>query len=150
MTAALLAEADEELPRLYSKGYEMRVPVEEVAPEHAKVHELLVRWGRWAGSRGRRVGLVSIEAFYTKGGTPPATAPLGADPLLMEVERAVLRMPSAHRNTIRMIYVYRWSPSTVCGAVKPRLRYEAWPEWARTCRCMVVNLLRQAGTCVTR
>ena len=144
MSAFLLAE-EEQLPRLYSKGFKDRTPVDEIPLRQIPVHELLIKWGRWAGQRAKRMGLLSIEGRYTKGDTPPATAPLSADLLLIDVECAVLRMQKAHRDTLRMLYVYRWSPCSICGALRPRLRYEAWPEWALDCRAMVVNLLKREG-----
>ena len=141
MSAALAMKKEEE-PRRYSRGYRMRTPVDEVAPQHRQVHELLTRWGIWANSRASRGGLASIEGLYSRGGLPPATAPLSADRQILACERAVIRLPEVNRATVRRLYVYRLSALTICQFA--RLRYEAWPEHIATCRAMVVNLLRFA------
>ena len=72
----MLMASPEEEKLLWSRGYSMRVPVDVVEPQHARVHELLIRWGTWANSRAARPGLASVEGLYGKAGTPPATAPL--------------------------------------------------------------------------
>jgi hypothetical protein len=128
---------------LYSKGYRNRTPIEEILPQHRDIHARLIRWGMWAGSRGRSRSLASVEGLYTKAGTPASTAPLSADPKVMEMERAVIRLPEAHRLTVRLLYVNRWSPVSICQRTK--MRYEAWPAHIATCRSMVVNLLRRYG-----
>lgn len=126
---------------LYSRGYRARTPVDEVDPDQAYLHERLIRWGLWACSKAQGRGLASIEGLYNKAGTPPSTAPLSADPAIMAVERAVTRMPKEHRDTMRRLYVYRMTPTSICQMV--RMRYEAWPAWVRVCRAMVGNLLRR-------
>lgn len=129
-------------PRLYSKGYRNRTPTEEILPQHREVHARLVRWGLWAGGRSRSRSLISIESLYRKeSNTPASTAPLSADPQVMEMERAVIRLPEAHRLTVRLLYVNRWAPVSICQ--RTRMRYEAWPQHIATCRAMVVNLLRR-------
>ena len=133
----------EEAVRLYSRGYRDRTPVDEILPQHREVHAHLIRWGMWAGARGRNRSLASVEGLYTKAGTPASTAPLSADPKIMEMERAVIRLPEAHRLTVRLLYVSRWSPVSICQ--RGKMRYEAWPEHIATCRAMVVNLLRRYG-----
>ena len=140
----LMASPEEEEKLLWSRGYSMRVPVDVVEPQHARVHELLIRWGTWANSRAARPGLASVEGLYTKAGTPPATAPLSADHQVIACERAVIRMPKLLRDTVRRLYVFRLSPLTVCQYA--RIRYEAWPRHVAICRSMVVNLLRFAGS----
>jgi hypothetical protein len=132
----------EEEPRLYSRGYRMRTPVDEVAPQHRQVHELLTRWGAWCRVRGARRGLLSVEGLYTTAGMPPSTAPLSSDPQIMRVERAVLRLPLPHLRTLRWLYVSLWTPLTICKALRPPLRYEAWPAHIATCRSMVINRMR--------
>jgi hypothetical protein len=137
----LMGGKEVEAVRLYSRGYRERTPVDEVKPQHRRVHELLIRWGIWAGARVRNRSLASVEGLYTKAGTPASTAPLAADPQIMEVERAVIRLPNAHLLTMRLLYVNRWAPLSICQRV--RMRYEAWPEHVSCCRSMVVNLLRR-------
>lgn len=137
---------EEEAVRLYSRGYKERTPVDDVKPQHRRVHELLIRWGTWASARSRNRSLASIEGLYTKAGTPASTAPLGADAQIMDIERAVIRLPNAHLLTVRLLYVNRWAPVSICQRV--RLRYESWPEHVDCCRSMVVNLLRRHANSV--
>jgi hypothetical protein len=140
--SAILAEEEEEKPRLYSKGFKDRVPVDEVAPQHMVAHGLLIRWGLWCNSRSSGSSLASAEALYSgKGMLPPATAPLGADPQVMLVERCVIRMPMQHGDTLGMLYVRRLSPSSICRAMN--LQFERWPKWIFDARCMLVNLMRR-------
>jgi hypothetical protein len=134
---------EEEAVRLYSRGYRNRTPVDEILPQHREVHAHLIRWGMWAGARGRNRSLASIEGLYTKAGTPASTAPLSADPQIMDMERAVIRLPAAHMLTVRLLYVNRFAPVSICQ--RARMRYEAWPDHIATCRAMVVNLLRRHG-----
>lgn len=148
MNAKVLAtEFEEEKDRStvwhWTPRRKVRVPVDEVAPQHESVHGLLLRWGAWNRQRSAGSSLASIEATYTKGDTPPATAPLDCDPDIMAAERAVIRMPKEHGATIRMIYVRRFSPFTICRAM--RLRYEDFPRWVFTARAMVRNLLHRQG-----
>lgn len=141
----MMAATKEEVT-LYSRGYRNRTPVDEILPQHLRVHELLVRWGMWSGARSRTRSLASIESLYTKAGTPASTAPLSADIVIMDVERAVIKLPQEpdpYRLIIVLLYVRRYAPVSICQTV--RLRYEAWPERIATCRSMVVNLLRRHG-----
>lgn len=120
--------------------------MDEVAPQHADIHLLFIRWGRWNWERkGRGTNLASAESLYSKVTTPPSTAPMMADPTLMALERVVIRMPAQHGLTVRLLYIRRYTPYTICSAVRPRLRYEAWPAWVFSCRAMAVNLLRRHG-----
>lgn len=142
---AMATDEQDEAPRLYSKGFSMRTPVDEVAPQHEALHGLLIRWGRWVSQpRGKGSSVVSANSLYSgSGGTPPSTAPMSADQQLIAVERAVLRMPAQHADTVRMLYVRRLTANSICQAM--RLRYESWPAWSFSCRAMVRNLLRREG-----
>lgn len=133
---------EEEQIRLYSRGYRLRAPVDEIAPQHEPVHALLCRWGSWASARRAGRTLASVEGLYTKAGTPAATAPLAADKSILAVERALVGMPGEHEATIRRLYVYRMTPLAICKMMRPPLRYEAWTGHIFTCRCMVINRLR--------
>lgn len=146
MNAPLLAMAAQKEEETRRPRRQDRIPVDVVSEDHNALHALLCRWGRWQGERSYRGStLASVESLYEKVSTPPSTAPMAADPMLMAVERAVIGMPKAHRETIRDLYVYRWTPYTICSAIRPRLRYEAWPAWIRICRCMVANRMRMLG-----
>jgi hypothetical protein len=143
LTYALLAEEPEkeEKPRLWSRGFKIRAPLDEVAPEHAKVHELCVRWGLWVRRRSPSTSLASIEGLYSKGGTPPATAPLSADPALAAVEMSVQRiMLFQHRRLVIMLYILRCSGYTICRAI--RLPFEAYPGETYRARSMVQSGVR--------
>ena len=138
--AAVLAMAE---VRLYSRGYSMRAPVDEIAPQHEQVHALLCRWGAWASTRssaGR--SLASVEGLYRRAGTAPATAPLAADKAILAVERALIGMPNEQETTLRRLYVYRMTPLAICKMMRPPLRYEAWPGHVFVCRAMVINRIR--------
>jgi hypothetical protein len=129
---------EEESPRLYSRGYIFRAPTDEIAPEHLKVHELLVRWGLWVRRRSESSSLASIEGLYTKAGTPAATAPLSADPKLAAIELAVAGiMLLQHRRLLIMLYVFRQSGYTICRAIK--LRFEAYPQETHRARELVIQ-----------
>ena len=108
-----------------------------------------------------------MESVYRRlGGTPAATAPVGLDPALVDVERALLRMPiekmalrrkwvngtgprqlvvikalEAPGLTLRFLYAYRWQPCTICEELVPRLRPAAWPGHIGACRSMLAALL---------
>jgi hypothetical protein len=170
--SAILAEEEEEKPRLYSKGFKDRVPVDEVAPQHMVAHRLLIRWGLWCNSRSSGSSLASAEALYSgKGMMPPSTAPLGADPAVMAVERAMIRMPmeycllsippiihklhlplkrknmpkriGASGLPLKLLYAWRWSPTAICAALVPRVRPEEWTGHIHKRRAMVINLMRR-------
>jgi hypothetical protein len=66
---------------------------------------------------------------------------MAADPKIMAVERAVIYMPAQHGSTLRMLYVRRLTPTSICKAL--HLRYEGWPAWIFACRAMCINLLRR-------
>lgn len=121
-----------------------------MAPGQENLHAWLIRWGRWQSTRRASNALASIEGLYNKAGSPPSTAPMASDPTLMAIEVAVIRMFIQHRDTLRMFYVYRWTPHTVCRAIKPRpgLRYEAWPAWIFSCRAMVHQHAYDLGYCL--
>lgn len=142
-------------------------PLDCVEPRHAGIHLLLLRWASWARLRPKAGGSVgSVESLYRRmGGTPAATAPLGADPELLEVELALLRMPvervtlwrrrvngSRPRRlvvkvlempgaTLRCLYAWRWQPVTICAALEPRLRPVAWPAHVGTMRSLLAAAL---------
>jgi hypothetical protein len=143
---AMAIDEPDDPPRLYSKGFRMRTPVDDVAPQHVGVHGLLIRWGRWVSQRGKKSSLPSFSLYSGTGGTPPSTAPMAADIQLVAVERSVLRMPMQHADTVRMLYVRRLTANSICQAM--RMRYEAWPDWSFSCRAMVVNRLRREGVIV--
>lgn len=147
MTAHVLAIAEEpeDEPRLYSKGFQDRVPVDEVAPGQLTAHAWFIRWGRWQGTRPSSPGLASIEGLYVKAGTPPSTAPMASDPTLMAIEVVVLDMPIPHRDTMCMLYVRRLTPYTICRSLKPGLRYESWPNWIFSCRAMAQRMAYEIG-----
>jgi hypothetical protein len=127
-----------------SKPYVDRTPVDVVDPKHADIHSLLIRWGAWARVRAVRRGLLSIEALYRRGGgTPASTAPLSADLEILGLERAMVYMPERNRKTLIRLYVYGFSPISICTMF--RIRYEKWAEWIGTCRSMARNLLRRHG-----
>jgi hypothetical protein len=133
----LAMSEEEESPRLYSRGYNLRAPTDEIAPEHLKVHELLVRWGFWVRRRSSDgASLASIEGLYRK--TPPATAALAPDPVLVVIEGAVAGiMLAQHRRLIVMLYVFRQGGYTICRAVK--LRFENYPQETHRARELVIQ-----------
>jgi hypothetical protein len=138
LTYALLAEdpEKEEQPRLWSKGYNVRAPVDEIIAEHALIHALLIRWGLWVRRRSPSTSLASIEGLYSKAPTPPATAPLSADSRLCAVELVVRDIVFLqHRRLLIMLYVFRCSGYTVCRAIK--LPFEAYAGETARARGMV-------------
>jgi hypothetical protein len=159
----------QEAPRLYSK---QRIGLQdEVAPEHAEVHAVLQRWGMWNAERYKAMTSGSVESRYREQ-TARSTGQ-SVDPVLVEVERAVLRMPLKYRDSIRAFYVTRSDASYISRMISlpvPKLaqehgirssaehrlqsmrhdgakssRQRAFTAWMYTARCMVVNLLRQQG-----
>lgn len=129
----------DETIRLYSR--QARCPVDVIAPQHQDVHALCERWGAWNAERYRAGTSGSVESRYREQ-TPHATGD-GVDPRMIQVERAVLRMPKDYRDTVRMFYVTRTDPRTICKIFT--LRYEAFGPWMFTARAMIVNLLRRHG-----
>lgn len=125
--------------RLYSKP--SNLPVDVVAPQHEAVHAELGRWGTWNALRYRAAICASVEGRYREP-TAPATGE-AVDPLIMAVERAVLRIPKDYRDTVRMFYVTRETPSYICRRFV--LRPRAFPEWMFTARAMTCNQLRRQG-----
>lgn len=135
---------EKEEPRLYSRGWkpnELLAPADDViAPEHAKAHELLIRWGLWARKRAPSTSLASLEGLYNRAGTPAATAPLAADPRIAAVELAVIGVPlPTHRRLLLMMYVLRMSNYTICRACK--LLFQTYPQETYLARQMVVSRL---------
>ena len=143
MTATIAMTEEKQEPRLYSRGYADRTPVDEIAPGQLKAHAWLIRWGRWQSESKGRAGLASVEGLYNKVGSPPSTAPMASDPVLMAIERAVIKMPEQHRRTLGLLYVRRFTPYTVCRDLG--LRYECWPAWAFACRAMLQRLVSEDG-----
>jgi DNA-directed RNA polymerase specialized sigma24 family protein len=104
------------------------------------VHAQLARWGRWASQRSKGgSSIASLEALCRRVASPPATAPLTADPALVAIERAVITLPAQHRDTIVYLYVRRFSAHTICR--KFRLRFEDFARWVHDCRAMVLARL---------
>ena len=68
----------------------------------------------------------------------------------MAIEVAVIRMIVQHRDTLRMLYVFRWTPYTICRQIKPRpgLRYESWASWIFSCRAAVHQHAYDLGYCL--
>jgi hypothetical protein len=161
LTYALLAEdpEKEEQPRLWSKVVNVRTPVDEVADEHTKEHGMLIRWGLWVRRSSTSTTLASVEGRYSRGGgTPPATAPLSADPLVVAVEFVVsgtccgeadclqtLRLSRGKRHLLCdvcrsrslliMFYAFRCSGWTICRALK--LAFAAYPRETYRARDLV-------------
>jgi DNA-directed RNA polymerase specialized sigma24 family protein len=75
--------------------------------------------------------------------TPASSAPAEGAALaeLVAVERAIAKLPAAHRKTLVLLYVHRLAAHTVSRAL--RLRFEGWSAWIASCRSMVANLLRR-------
>lgn len=135
---------EKEKPRLYSRGWkpnQLLAPADDViAPEHAKVHDLLIRWGLWARKRAPSASLASLEGLYTKAGTPPATAPLAADPRVAAVELAVVGVAHpVYKRLLLMMYVFRMSNYTICRACK--FKFTAYPQETYQARQLLVPML---------
>jgi hypothetical protein len=145
----------QEAPRLYSK---QRTGLQdEVAPCHAEVDSLLQRWGMWNAERYKAMTSGSVESRYREQ-TARSTGQ-AVDPVLVEVERAVLRLPLKYRDSIRAFYVMRETPGYICRLIALPIakaakteeegmrssRQRAFTAWMYTARCMVLNLLRQQG-----
>lgn len=128
-----------EVPRLYSKP--VRAPVDEISERHGQIHAELERWGAWNADRYKAGTSGSVESRYREQ-LPPATGQ-DVDPRMIQLERAVLAMPAQYRDTVRMFYVSRMDPRTICRVFT--LRYEVFPAWMATCRAMVLNILRRNG-----
>jgi hypothetical protein len=171
LTSPTLAEVEQEETqqqqphqaklRLYSS--QRKIPQDEVAPQHQEIHALLGRWGSWNADKYRANSCYSVESRYREQ-TARATG-YSVDPLLIEVERAVLGLPVVYRDTIRAFYVTRESPSYICkminmpdirvkqehaGRVKPDYagavmssKCRAFVAWMFTARAMVINLMRR-------
>jgi hypothetical protein len=139
MTYALAMSDDTEEQEVRS-NWRDRTPVDEVAPQHADVHALLIRWGNWNRERSKGG---SLAPLYSTAGTPPTTTPTACDPLIIETEKCVLRMPKKYATILRDLYVYRCTPYSICDY--RHLRFEAWFSWVFRARAMVVNLLRRHG-----
>jgi DNA-directed RNA polymerase specialized sigma24 family protein len=142
-----LIEIDEPAPpshtRLYSRGHRDHVPLTDIPPQHARLHEELIVWGRWNSSRRYRLALASLEGRYTKLGSPPTTAPLSEQTpsYCVELERAVLRLPSKPRRAVRLLYVARYSPSSICAALF--IRPQRYSAFMHVVRCMISNIRRR-------
>ena len=139
----LVAEPELPRPRLFSRGYRERTPVSDVPPEHVQVHSELIVWGNWNRTMRRSASLGSLESLYVKRGSPPSTAPLeGSAPrFCVEIERALLRMAAKQRRALRLLYVVRYSPMSICDAL--RIRPESYAAFMRIARAMVINLRRR-------
>lgn len=130
--------------RLFSRGYSERfVPLSDVPVHHTRVHAELVVWGRWNSTRRKLSSLGSLESLYVKCGTPPSTAPLAesAPAFCMEIERSVIRMPTKPRRALRLLYVARYAPSSICSSL--HIRPQNYSAFMSICRAMVINLRRR-------
>lgn len=128
-------EEEKELPRLYSRA--PRCPADIVAPQHRDIHAELERWGSWNAERYRAGASGSVESRYREQ-TPKGME--SVDLKLIDLERAVLRLPVPQRDTVRMFYVTREDARTICRIFS--LRYEAFPAWMYAARHLVLHNLR--------
>jgi hypothetical protein len=145
LNASILLDLEQE-----EKPRQDRIPVDVVAPGQENLHAWLIRWGRWQNTRPASHTLASVEGLYNKVGTPPSTAPMASDPTLMAIEVAVVGMLTPHRDTLQMFYIKRFTPYTICRAIKPRpgLRYESWAAWIFSCRSSVHQRAYDLGYCL--
>lgn len=136
--------AKEEEIRLYSKA--TKCPVDIIAPQHEEIHADLERWGAWNRDRYRPKSCTSMEKNYHRGrGDQAAEYPklpvsLPASAKNRQVDRAVIRLPMQHRETVRLFYVEKKAPMAICRLIV--LRWADFPRWMFDCRCMVLNVLR--------
>lgn len=126
------------------------LPVDTVAPEHAAIHADLEAWGLWNRSRSSRVRCGSAENGYRapwrQWHYPTASEMMPrnmVNPRNREVDRAVLRMPEQHRETVRRYYVFQQRPEAICRKVA--IRYPDFAPWMRDCRAIIINILGSLG-----
>jgi hypothetical protein len=113
-----------------------------IAPEHQMIHVELERWGRWNREVYLQGMCLSIESEYDSSGgrvTKRAVIALPVDPLLRQLECAVLVLPEQHRESIEEYYVKRWAPKTICWS--HAIQFEDFARWMYGCRQGVINVL---------
>lgn len=72
----------------------------------------------------------------------PSLAP--GNPRMLAIDRAILAMPSLHREAVRMHYVKQRRAEIICRAVG--IHHTDFSRWMFDCRAMVLNLLRRHAT----
>ena len=135
----------DETVRLYSR--ETKCAVDVVAPQHDVIHADLERWGTWNRDRYRPGSCTSMEKNYRRTRAndqgmeyPRLPIAMPINPRNREIDRAVLRLPEQHRETVSLFYVKRKPPELICRLVV--VRWTHFPRWMFDCRAGVLNLLR--------
>ena len=142
MSAVLAME--EEQPRLYARA--SRLPIDWIAPQHAEIHAELERWGAWNRIRRQAATCGSVEKnFDGRGGYrsnyyPALPISLPENQRNRQVDRAVIRLPLQHRETVKLFYVSRREPRAICRAAV--IHWNDFPKWMFDCRAMVLTQLR--------
>lgn len=93
------------MPRTY-------VDFAHVPPHQADMHDRLINWARWCASSNRGQSHPMFRGVKPAQHWDGITARLEVDAIDAQfVEKAVAKLPEAHRWAVRWCYVYRISPS---------------------------------------
>lgn len=145
--SALLAMVDESI-HLYSKP--SRLPVDQVAPQHAEIHSDLERWGAWNRERYSPRTCGSAEGRYIRTraqdqSTDYPRLPVWQppNPRNREVDRAILRCAFRHQEILRRHYVDRLAPAHICKLMA--LHFRHFGPLLFNSRAAVINNLRLLG-----
>ena len=114
---------------------------DEVDLKHNAVDGELRRWGAWSAARYKASSSGSVESRYRE--QTARTTGESVDPRMVAIDRAVLRLPKKCRDAVRLYYVVRKPPASICKLLT--LRFEDFFPFISSCRAMVVNLLRRHG-----
>jgi hypothetical protein len=95
------------------------IATSEIPEKHRELHQELLIWGAWNRSKRRLANLGSVEGLYRRFGGPASMASLSqeAPAFCAELEIIVLKLPTKPRRFIRLVYVTRFAPQSVCAAL---------------------------------
>jgi DNA-directed RNA polymerase specialized sigma24 family protein len=121
-----------------------RIPEDLIAPQHEDIHAELNLWGRQSRTHTPRLRCGSAEKLYRvpRGAEyDPQPKPALLPPYrILDLDRAILRMPDLHRQLIREYYVRQTRPEVLCRRMA--IHWSHFGKLMFDSRAMVLNLLR--------
>ena len=118
-----------------------------IQPEHALVHDELVRWARWSRSRPIYQSCRSLEGNYRSPQIwypePPKTPMIIKD--VLAVEKAVVKLPASSMQHIKFWYLERRSLDYARRSLG--LTQDGAIQHINRARSMVRNLMRIGFMC---
>lgn len=128
----------------------LRLPLDEIAPQHREIHSDLEAWGRWNVDRKpAKVRCGSAERNYITNWRQyhyPSIAemmPRLPNPRNREIDRAILLCALRHQEVLRRYYVFRQRPEHICRRMP--INFIHFGQLIFKARAGVINNLGRLG-----